>query len=99
MDRNERRRLRYRADPAYRQRCMQAALARKARLRSDRDRLRRMHGWEPIHTAPENEVIKLYDPAIFFPVYAEMKNGVWVGIHYEGRINPTYWMRCEKVPR
>jgi hypothetical protein len=95
---NERRRERYAKDETYRERRLRAVRERRQQIQKERDRLKRLRGWEPIHSAPENEWIILYDPYVFWPVVATLKDGQWRGVHYEGAIRPTHWRRLLEVP-
>lgn len=101
MATNQRRRERYHSDPDYRQRRIQAAWDRRKQLREERNREKRMRGWYHIDTAPENEVIALYDPKVFWPVWAEWDAGAqnWKPIHYEGvPLRPTHWRPMWPLP-
>jgi hypothetical protein len=89
-----RRKERYRTDPEYRAKILARSRSRKEREREAGKRFE----WHPMDTAPRNEVIKLYDPAIFWPVLGSWENGKWIGVHFHGQINPTHWALMDKVP-
>lgn len=98
---NERRKKRYREDPAYRAKVIANAKAQKAKAKARREAEKNMRGWSPIETAPNNEVIFLYDPRIFWPVLGERRatHDRFRGLHYQGPIEPTHWCRPMKVPK
>lgn len=90
---------RYQSNPKYREEQRERARKYRARQRSIRDADKQLCGWGRIGDAPLTEVLKVWDPAIFWPVYARYDNGHWVGIHYSGKINPTHFQHIEKLPR
>lgn len=97
----KRRRERYHSDDEYRRARIQAAWDRRQLQRAERERQKRMRGWYHIDTAPENEVIALYDPAVFWPVLAEWdRDGqTWKPVHYEGPpLRPTHWRPTWQIP-
>jgi hypothetical protein len=96
----KRQRERYLTDEGYRERKVRQARELRERKRKERERLRLMRGWHPIHSAPDNEVILLYDPAIFWPIVAKLVNQKWECIHYQGPdIRPTHWRYMLEVPK
>lgn len=59
-----------------------------------------MRGWHPIITVPDNEVVLLYDPEVFWPVVAKLKNQKWEYIHYQGpELHPTHWRYMLEIPK
>lgn len=99
MSTNERRRLRYQTDETYRERRLREVRERRAFLRQERERKKRLRGWEPIATVPDNEVVLIYDPAVFWPVVAMLKDGHWKCMHYQGpEPRPTHWRRPLELP-
>lgn len=100
--RNAARRLRYANDPQYRQAKIDAALARKRKVAARRREARADNGWELIEHAPKNEVVFVWDPAIFLPILAEWDPlyKEWKPLHYQqGYVDPTHWQRIMKAPR
>ncbi len=100
MASNERRRERYRTDESYRERRLRQAQDARDTQIAERERIKRLRGWEPIGTAPDGEMILLYDPKVFWPVVAMMgKTGEWDCVHYQGPpIRPTHWRPTMKTP-
>lgn len=100
MASNERRRERYATDETYRERQLRQVKETREAARRKREELKRMRGWEPIATAPDNEVVLIYDPGIFWPVVAKLEKQRWVCLHYRGpEPRPTHWRRVLEVPR
>lgn len=99
MATNGRRRTRYREDPDYRRSRIEYALARRASQRAERERIKRLRGWQTIDSAPENEAIILYDPKVFWPVVASWDGKGWACVHYEGPpLRPTHWRPILQLP-
>lgn len=99
MATNERRRERYASDETYRERKIRAARERREQERKARERLKRLRGWKPIATVPDNEVVLIYDPDIFWPIVARIKDQRWDCIHYQGpQPHPIYWRYMIEVP-
>lgn len=82
----------------YRQARLDAANARWQARRDEKERLRLLRGWQTIDSAPENEVIILYDPVIFWPVVAEWDGKDWKCLHYDGAVRPTHWRPILPIP-
>ena len=100
MATNERRRERYRLDETYRERRIRQVQEARQAQRVERQRQKRLKGWADIATAPENEVIMLYDPTVFWPILASLKDGEWNYVHYDGpRLRPTHWRYLIEMPR
>jgi hypothetical protein len=99
MATNDRRKERYHSDPEYRQRRIQQVKDQREAVKRRREAEKRLRGWLPISSCPENEVILIYDPDIFWPVVASIKDGQWKCVHYQGpRPRPTHWRRVLEVP-
>lgn len=99
MATNQRRRERYQEDETYRERRKRQAKEYRESKRMEARRIERQRGWEPIATAPDNEVILLYDPHIFWPITARLRNHEWECINYAGPDpRPTHWRYPLKVP-
>ena len=99
MASNERRRERYQTDETYRERRLRAVQERRAQLRAIREREKRLRGWKTIDSAPDGETILIYDPQIFWPVVAALKDGHWKCVHYDGpEPRPTHWRYLLEVP-
>ena len=63
-------------------------------------RLKLLRGWHHIGSAPDNEVVLLYDPSIIWPIVAKLVNQKWEYIHYNGPdIHPTHWRYMLETPR
>ena len=100
MATNERRRERYALDETYRERRIRAAREAREAKRREYNRKKLLKGWADIATAPDNEVILIYDPSIFWPIVASLKDGEWDCVHYEGPVpRPTHWRHLIEVPR
>ncbi len=100
MATNQRQRDRYAQDETYRERKIRQAQEHRAKLRKERERLKLMRGWHPIITVPDNEVVLLYDPEVFWPVVAKLKNQKWEYIHYQGpELHPTHWRYMLEIPK
>lgn len=98
MATNERRRIRYAEDDSYRQARIMAALAYKRKKQLEKERERRLREWRTIDTAPDNEVIMLYDPAVFWPVVGSWDGKQWNCVHFEGLLKPTHWRPVLPIP-
>jgi hypothetical protein len=100
MSTNQRRRERYASDEDYRERRLRAAQEQREKVMREKERLRRLRGWEHIGTCPENEVVLLYDHYIWWPIVAHLgKDGQWHCKNYAGPDpKPTHWRPLPKVP-
>lgn len=99
MATNERRRERYALDETYRERRVREVRERREAHRAEFNRRKRLRGWEPIASCPDDEVVLIYDPKIFWPVVASLRDGKWDCVHYDGvDPHPTHWRRVLEVP-
>lgn len=99
MATNERRRERYALDETYRERRLRQVREAREAKRKEKEKEKRLRGWSPIGTVPDNEVVMLYDPQVFWPILAALQDGHWKYIHYDGPpIKPTHWRRVIEVP-
>lgn len=100
MATSQRQRERYANDESYRERKLRQVREARAAARVERERIRQLKGWRHISSAPENEVILLYDPNIFWPVVAKLVDQEWECIHYIGpQIHPTHWRYMLEIPK
>jgi hypothetical protein len=99
MATKERRKERYRTDEDYRQRRLRQVQERRAALRLQRDKEKRLRGWSDISSVPDNLAVLIYDPDIFWPVVAILEDGHWRCIHYQGpEPRPTHWRHILETP-
>lgn len=99
MATRDRRRERYATDEDYRERRKREAQEQRAAAKLASLREKRLRGWKPIHSAPDNEVILLYDPHIFWPIVGALEGGHWTCVHYTGpEPRPTHWRYLLEVP-
>jgi hypothetical protein len=97
---SQRQRERYATDETYRERRIRQVREHRERKRKERERAKLLRGWAPISTAPDNEVVLLYDPEVFWPVVAKLDNHRWEYIHYQGPdIYPTHWRYMIEIPK
>lgn len=95
----QRRRERYALDENYRERRIREVHERREAHREAMAKKRRLRGWETIDSCPDDEVVMLYDPKIFWPIVASMRDGRWDCVHYDGPDpRPTHWRRLLEVP-
>lgn len=96
---NERRRERYATDESYRERQLRQVRESRERKKRERQRVALLRGWRDIVTAPDNEVVLIYDPAIFWPIVAKLKDQHWECLHYQGpEPRPTHWRYMIEAP-
>lgn len=99
MATNERRKERYRTDETYRQRRLRQVQESREAKRLEREKVKRLRGWQHIASVPENIAVMIYDPEIFWPIVASLEDGQWRCIHYCGTVpRPTHWRHILEVP-
>lgn len=100
MSSNKRLRERYATDETYRERKLRQVRELREARRKERARIRLLKGWQPIGTVPDNEVVLIYDPDIFWPIVAKLKDQHWDCLHYTGpEPRPTHWRHLLEVPK
>ena len=99
MATNDRRRERYKTDETYRERRLRQAREARDAQKRELAKLKRLRGWEPIGTVPDNEMVLIWDPKIFWPVLAMCRDGQWKCVHYDGpQPRPTHWRKPLELP-
>ena len=101
MATNQRRRERYAQDETYRERRARDVRERREARKLEQEREKRLRGWLPISNVPNDEVVFLYDPAVFWPVIGHFSSveNEWVYVHYDGLpLRPTHWRHLLQVP-
>lgn len=101
MATNDRRRERYAQDETYRERRLRDVRERREARRIEKEKLERLRGWATIDSLPNEEVVFLYDPAVFWPVIGHFSSteNEWVYVHYDGiPLRPTHWRPLMGVP-
>lgn len=99
MSSNRKRRERYAQDETYRDRQLRAVRERRENQKRWREQVKRLRGWKLISSVPENEIVLIYDPVIFWPIVAKLKDHRWQCLHYQGPApRPTHWKHIDQVP-
>lgn len=99
MASNKRRKERYHTDEDYRERRLRQVRESREAARIQREKLKRLRGWEPIASVPDNLTVLIYDPEIFWPIVACLEDGHWRCIHYQGpEPRPTHWRKVLEIP-
>lgn len=99
MATNQRRKERYHTDEDYRQRRLRQVQESREAKRVEREKVKRLRGWQPISSVPDNLMVMIYDPKIFWPIVASLEDGQWRCIHYEGvEPRPTHWRPLLEIP-
>ena len=99
MATNERRRLRYKTDETYRQRRLRQAQEARDSQKRALAKVQRLRGWSYIDSVPDNEMVLIWDPKIFWPILAMLKNDHWECVHYDGpEPRPTHWRKPLELP-
>jgi hypothetical protein len=101
MATNQRRRERYAQDETYRERRLRETREKREAAKMAKERLDRLRGWFLIESVPDDEVVFLFDPAIFWPVIGHFSSvdNEWVYVHYDGiPLRPTHWRPLLAVP-